>query len=400
MLAGLLMVGMYCPTDASGRITALSAASDLVCLFLLAQLIWGRNNEFISPVSIILLSITPLLLVFSGTSGLPTLKLGALAGYGLLSLLCLVDVRDIPVSRWLDRIWQIINVVNIGGGIAILAGFRPVDDFIIRFYSFGYEDLLPNMLLWRRPVLTFASHSIAGFFWYLFFWINLQAYKARREKIFIVFSIFYLFFTYSMLSVTGLLLGFIATVQLGIFAWSRTRRKLAVSVVLISLFLISMNFWPSKSTWPDAVDIGKRILQDPQNGFLGRFLPDGTMYEDVQYIKDHPLSPVGASYKAGMMFGDSGPVEYVLRGSLPLLLLVYGGFYYFLRRNLVSRRHAYFLFAATLAFELGISALTYFRTFCLLPVFVVYLNHLQRLPSGTVHGEDLWAAGSQRAGRH
>lgn len=400
MLASLLIVGMYCPTDASGRITALSVAADLVCLLLLAQLIWRRNYEFISPVSIILLSITPLLLVFSGTSGLPTLKLGALAGYGLLSLLCLVDVRDIPVSRWLDRLWQIINVVNIGGGIAILAGFQPVDDLIIKYYSFGYDELVPNMLMWHRPVLTFASHSIAGFFWYLFFWINLQAYKARREKIFIIFSIFYILFSYSMLSVTGLLLGFISTVQLGIFAWSRIRHKLAVSGVLISLFLISMNFWSSKLTWPDAVDIGKRILQDPHNGFLGRFLPDGTMYDDVQYIKDHPLSPVGVSYKAGMMFGDSGPVEYVLRGSLPLLLLVYGGFYYFLRRNLVSRRHVHFLFAATLAFELGISSLTYFRTFCLLPVFVVYLNHLQRLPSGTVKGEDLWAAGSQRAGRN
>jgi hypothetical protein len=100
------------------------------------------------------------------------------------------------------------------------------------------------------------------------------------------------------------------------------------------------------------------------------------MYYDVEYLRNHPFSPVGASFREGFVFGDDGPVEYLLRGSVPFLLLIYGGLFYFLRRNVILRSHAYFLFAAILLFELGITTLTSLRGLYLIPVFSVYLNSL------------------------
>src|SRR5260370_14093568 len=103
------------------------------------------------------------------------------------------------------------------------------------------------------------------------------------------------------------------------------------------------------------------------------------------YLFDHSFSPIGLARSASgldvsspthFFVGDSGPVEYLLRGSVPLLFLIYLGLYGFLRRNLVSRAHSTILFFVILAFETGFSALDSSRTFFLLPFFVVYLNHI------------------------
>jgi hypothetical protein len=100
------------------------------------------------------------------------------------------------------------------------------------------------------------------------------------------------------------------------------------------------------------------------------------MYESLEYLKSHPFSPVGASIREGLVFGDDGPLEYALRGSIPLLLLVYGGLFYFLRRNLLLKSDAYFLFAAIVVFELGYTTLINIRALYLIPVFCAYLNTL------------------------
>jgi len=55
---------------------------------------------------------------------------------------------------------------------------------------------------------------------------------------------------------------------------------------------------------------------------------------------------------------------------------MYGGLYYFLHRNLVSRAQANVLFIAIVIFETGMTTLVYTRTLFLLPAFVVYLNNL------------------------
>jgi hypothetical protein len=377
MIIGLLLVfGLYFPTTASQHLSVFSVSAYLVCLALLSVLFFRSRGHVSAPACIVLLSITPLLLVFTSTSGLPTLRLGALLGYGVLSVLLTIDLSDILLPEWFGLLWVPANIINIAAGFAIVAGVQQVNDFIISHYSLGYDELLPNMLALHKPVLTFGSHSIAAFFLYLFFWINLQAYKVKRNWWLLAFSVCYLLLIAFLLSVSALAFVAIGTFQLAAHFGSGIRHKLAWVTVSMCLVLGAAVSWGRAFNWGSSLEVVEAILQDPGNGLSGRLLPGGTMYYDVEYLREHPFSPVGTSFREGMMFGDCGPIEYVLRGSLPLLFLMYGGLFYFLRRNLLSKFHAVFLFVAIVMFELGITTLISLRALYLLPVFIVYLNNL------------------------
>ncbi len=349
MVIGLLLV-LYFQTTASTHHTVFSISAYLICLALLSVLIFRRHGRPSPPACIVLLSITPLLLVFTFTSGLSTLTLGALLGYGVLSVLFITNLRDIGLPHWFDWLWVAVNIVNILAGFAIVAGIKPINDFIVAYYSTAYEELLPNMLALHKPVLTFGSHSIAAFFLYLFFWINLQAYKLKGRKLFIVFSVCYLFLTSCLLSTSALVFTTVGLFQLAALVWSSVRHKAVWATAALIVMLSTAAFWVPAINWGASVEVVKEIIQNPDNGLSGRLLPGGTMHYDLQYLQQHPFSPVGTSFREGLMFGDNGPVEYMLRGSVPFLLLIYGGLFYFLRRNLILRPHAYFLFAAILLF--------------------------------------------------
>jgi len=189
IVIGLLLVfGLYFPTTASQHLSIFSVSGYLICFVLLATLALRKRGHSSFPVCIVLLSITPLLLVFTFTSQLSTLRLGALLGYGVLSLLLISNLRDIGLPQWFEHMWVAVNIVNIFAGFAIVVGIQPINDFIIARYSVAYDELLPNMLALHKPVLTFGSHSTAAFFLYLFFWINLQRYKLGGQKLSLMFS--------------------------------------------------------------------------------------------------------------------------------------------------------------------------------------------------------------------
>src|SRR4029077_16387001 len=105
MIIGLLLVfGLYFPTTASQRLSIFAVSGYLICVVLLSVLIFRRHGRVSAPVCIVLLSITPLLLVFTFTSGLSTLRPGALLGYGALSVLFISDLRDIRLPQWFGRL--------------------------------------------------------------------------------------------------------------------------------------------------------------------------------------------------------------------------------------------------------------------------------------------------------
>src|SRR6266481_8563174 len=376
VVALLLVFGLYFPTTASQHLTVLLVSGYLICFVLLAALVLRRHGRPSFPVCVLLLSITPLLLIFTFTSGLSTFRPGALLAYGVLSVLFITNLRDVGLPHWFGRLWVAVNIINILAGFAIVAGAQTVNDFIVAHYSTATDELLPNMLALHKPVLTFGSHSTAAFFLYLFFWVNLQSYKVKRKKWLLAFSVSYLFLMLFLLSVSALAFAAVGSFQLAAYFWSAIRHKLAWATVALCAVLVTAVFWSPAINWGASLDVVKRILQDPGNGLSGRLLPGGTMYYDLKYLRDNPFSPVGASYREGFMFGDNGPVEYMLRGSLPLLLLNYGGLFYFLRRNVILRSYAYILFAVIVLFELGMTTIMSLRALYLIPAFSVYLNSL------------------------
>ena len=372
----LLLAGMYFPSVASERFSAFSLSAFVIVAALLLLLVFRKHGHPTFLRCLAILSITPLLLLFTVTSGLATLKLGALFQYAVLSVMLIATFRDVILPSWFGLLWSLVNIINLFGGFAIVAGSQPVNDFVVAHYSTAYDELVANMVTWHKPVLTFGTHSLAAFFLYLFFWLNLQGYKRRGQKSLLIFAVCYLFLTACLLSVSAVVFAAVGFCQLAFHFWSSTRYKFVSALAVLCLVVTVGALWGTAVDWRNSVDVVKGILQDPGAGLAGRISPGGTMYESLEYLKSHPFSPVGASIREGLVFGDDGPLEYALRGSIPLLLLVYGGLFYFLRRNLLRKADAYFLFTAIVIFESGYTTLINIRALYLIPVFCAYLNSL------------------------
>jgi hypothetical protein len=372
----LLIVGIYFPSAPSEGFSAFSFLAFVIVLVLLLLLIFRKDGHPPFLRCLVLLSITPLLLFFTVTSGLATLRMGALFQYAVLSVMLIATFRDIILPRWFGVLWGLVNIINLLGGFAIVAGFQPVGDFVVAHYSTAYDELVTNMVTWHKPVLTFGTHSLAAFFLYLFFWLNLQGYKRKGEKRLLVFALCYIFLTACLLSISAVAFAALGICQLVFLFWSSTHYKFVSTLAVLCVVVLVGALWGTAVDWRDSVDVVKGILQDPGAGLAGRLSPGGTMYESLEYLKSHPFSPVGASIREGLVFGDDGPLEYALRGSIPLLVLVYGGLFYFLRRNLLLKADAYFLFAAIVIFEIGYTTLINIRALYLIPVFCAYLNTL------------------------
>jgi hypothetical protein len=196
-----------------------------------------------------------------------------------------------------------------------------------------------------------------------------------------MFALFYVGLGLSLFSFTSIALMSVAMLQMIMFLFREHWKALAVTVAFIAIAtgVLIERYASEMQTAGDALFLAEQAATTSQlNGFSGRFSEFGTLYNTIKYIEDRPFSPVGIGYRSDLFFGDSGPVEYYLRGSIALLLSVYGGFFFFLKRNLMSKRHLVLLFLSVMAFELGYSSLTYVRLLYMLPVLVVYFNDLSR----------------------
>ena len=193
------------------------------------------------------------------------------------------------------------------------------------------------------------------------------------------FSVVYLIFMLSLLSVSGLVFFGAALAQL---MWTFMRGKtlmatLSVSFLTLALFATA-KFLGNQGYFSEGIASEARdVVSSEGNGFLGRYSYAGNLLPVLDYLSEHPLRPAGLKTDDDWLLIDSGPIGYYVRGSIVLLVLMYRGFFLFLKRNLLDRRNAYFLFAVVVCFEVGFSALTSFRVVCILPIMIVYLNGLR-----------------------
>ena len=67
-----------------------------------------------------------------------------------------------------------IFVFLVVGVAPFLAPNLAIGQFTTSWYAQFYEELLPAMLGLHKPILAFGTHSLAGFFAYLLFWLNWQ----------------------------------------------------------------------------------------------------------------------------------------------------------------------------------------------------------------------------------
>jgi len=396
----LLVVGMYAPSSSDGVYIEglwLAHFAVLVVLFLILLL---RKNGVAGPWlcanSIVLVAV---IIAASILSPFPDYRWGGLLGYMVLSLLFALNLRDVTARPYLRYILFASNVVNITLGFGIVLGVASVRDFFVTYYAASYPELLANMIGSGKPVLSMGTHSVAAFFFYLFFWLSFETYKVRHRAVDGLFALGYIVLGFLLFSVSGFVLMAAATLQV-LFHMSWHRPKVLVTVLSVVLIC----GWVTVSRFADRVhDVTEmatmtitNVLESPTNGLPGRFSQGGTLYSTLNYLRYKPFSPVGVGYRSDLFFGDSGFVEHYLRGSVFLLVAIYGGLFAFLGKNLISKADVTHLIAVILFFELGFSVLVSVRFLYLLPVLVVYLNDLRRssdpghVPGSPINGPATW----------
>lgn len=386
IIASLTVIGLYFPTSIEGRISTelLIAASAAMGIGLLSLVIAcgiaGALQFAIAASVFVIIGIATLFSPFT------EIAYGALMPISLLTALLCVQLRWIPGTTALQRTFTIINWVNLLAVVLIVAEVREVSRLLIDSYSAFYPELVPSMLGAGKPVLTFATHSLAGFFFYLFFYMCLRSYVVTGRRLHYLFAFSYVVVLILVNSFSSYMFAALAVLQL-LFRFNKRRPLLIALPALIVAGLAIALAVPETTIVHEQLSAIGNVLSLDTNGLRGRYSGQGALTSNLRYITSSPFSPVGAGFHPDLMYGDSGVIEFLLRGSVPLVLFIYTGLFLFLRRNLVSRSQALFLFAVLFGFEIGFSNLLYFRTQLFLPFVVVYLNHLERIKSGHMEVE-------------
>ncbi len=370
----LVAVGLLWPTSLGANLSVALVVAHLALLCGIVVLHHWVTGAWPSQ-GAILTSMGIVAVLFGATMLSPFDRLapGALAGYGALAMVLTLGTGSAVSVPTAVRVLTVANVALLGVGLCIIVGYQPVQMWLVRWYSFAYPDLVYNMTTWRKPVGPFGSHSIAAVFYYLFFYVQLEAHRSTGRGFHLAIAASNVLVGLALTSVTaGALMG-VAGLQLVANALHRPAKAVPIAaclVIVAALVLRSVG---------DGLDLKTGMalaFTADEAGFRGRYAPGGNLAGTLTYLKENPLRPVGLSESTSVFYGDSGFIEYLLRGSIPLLLLVYGGLGAFLRRNLVRPAHVIHLFAVILVVESGFTMLTYSRLLYLLPVLAWSLNTL------------------------
>ena len=381
------LFAFYLPSSVAGVISrplsvvSIAGTSALIAAMLLL------SGRLAPPLNVaVALSIWLVLGVFTVTSPFETTAPGVAMIYATLTLLFLLDLRPLR-SRATDAVFQGITAVSLVLGYALALNVSAADQLILQRYNAFYPELLGNMVtIFNKPVLTFATHSIAGFMIYLFFYMQLRGWRLRGGWWRFVMAAAYVGLLVLLKSTTGMAFAAVAALQIAmIVAGALPRQR---TLIAVALLLVAFGAFTAQGLTVDAVltRVQDAIVGDRVRGLFSRYATDGLLASTMKYLSESPLSPIGVGATDTLYLGDSGVVVNLLRGSVPLLVAVYGGLWLFLRANLADRRAAVWIWVCTVLFEVGFTPLQYFRFVAFVPLLVVYLNSLEREADGADAG--------------
>uniref|UniRef100_A0A486XY40 Uncharacterized protein n=1 Tax=Rheinheimera sp. BAL341 TaxID=1708203 RepID=A0A486XY40_9GAMM len=307
---------------------------------------------------------------------------GAFVPYLTFTLLCSVRIDKLSLNSAQQKF--LLSVSVIVALLCFLAFFRVaiVMDIQESYYQM-FPDLYKFMMMWaNKPVLMFATHSVAGFAYYLIAICLLAAYLSqidlKHRWVLLLLSITYSVILVLLLSNTGLAL---FLMLLGIYSvlFLRYGKPVAVLLVLFSITAVVLYFYqPILLVIDMATDLVVEVLSRKENGLLARFSTESRLGGSINYLTASPVVGVGMTSGGDIAFGDSFYAEYMLRlgfwGYFLVAFVTYG--YLFIN----TKAKKYFFALAMLVFiaDLGYPLFVTYRFVFLFPVVIILLNTLSR----------------------
>jgi len=369
------LFAFYLPSSIGGVISRPLSVASIGGTCALLVVVLAASRRLAPPLNIAAaLSMWLVLALFTVTSPFEAYSPGVTLLYVAQGLLFLIDLRGVT-SRAIEVVFQVITVVSLVLGYALALDVGVADRLLVAWYGAFYPTLVSNMVvLFNKPVLTFGTHSMAGFMIYLFFYLHFRAWLTQGGWRRLAAAGGFLGLLVALTSTTGLAFAVIAGLQIAFVlqrALPQQRALIAVAILLAALVGAAALGLDAGTLLAQAEDA---IVGDRVRGLFSRYATDGLLASTMKYLSESPLQPIGVGATDTLYLGDSGLVMNLLRGSVPLLIAVYGGLWLFLRTNLDDRRSALWLWVCVVLFEVGFTPLQYFRFLGFVPLLVVYLN--------------------------
>ena len=367
----LFIVGVFTPTSVASQMT--DTFSMIACFILLISLILILIiQNHISIFSLITLVASNILLwFFTLIAPYSEYSFGTSIYFLIFTLILCLDFRKIEtdMQSYLKAL-QFINIGQIFLSFGVLFRIEPIMNIITNWYSAFYPELIQIMIYDNsKPIGTFATHSIAGFYYFIFFFVNISIYHYLKKKSYLVFSLVYMILLLYLQSSTSLVYFLFCFLVLTVFLYKKSK-SLFFLIFITSLITLVIKF--------EDITIFQNItdkLFSTSNGFSSRYSTVGVLSNSINYIKDNPFRGVGFSFSPNFNYVDSGIVEYTLRGSILLLKSMLVGFYLLLKRN-IKKTFAFLFFILFLSFEFGFSNFIYFRSLFIIPFVVAIMSQI------------------------
>ena len=365
----LFLLGMYAPSSIvqSNTFGILNYLMFLLAFLFLILIFIQRRITIIA--FFISMSINFLLAFFTLISPFNEYSFGNIIYYLAFTLMLCLYIKDVEFTRFMFKLFTLANIINIFLGFYIIfVEFGAIGEFIYNYYSLYDSQQVFDMIIRNKPVLFFGAHNRAAFHLFLFLFLTILTYFITKKKLYLLMSLCYVYIIYFLDSNTALLcIAFFAIYTLRLMFKKMPRTLIMLSFPALIFLMLKYN---------EIVSIISDIVNSDANGLIGRFSESGSLMDNLNYIMDNPFRPVGLTEDSTLFFGDSGIIATLVRGSIPLLFLMYGGFLYFLRKNIKSKLIPYFLFIMFVLVGLGYDSLFFFRTLAILPFFIVLINYL------------------------
>lgn len=381
-----LLIALFFPTSINGVINPhLSLIGNVFALLVFFVGIIIGSLRLSITLFAISLTFLLLLAVMTILSPFSQLTLGAVIPYVTFLLVCSINIKSIVFTKSQRMVLILLIIFLFVSCLLVLFDVKPFIAFQESYYQM-FPDLFDFMMNWaKKPVLMFATHSVAGFAYFLialilFIFAGIADSRTVRCLLFfssLSFSVFLIL----LLSNTGF---FLFVVMLLIYLFSMFRAFgiwgwLVSLIVLVTL--ISINIEVITTVLSFAWDSFITVASSKDNGLLARFTLNSRLAGSYEYVFNSPLVGVGFTEHSSLAFGDNMLSEYVLRagffGYLLVLILVFGFFY----SNLKLKTVAVLLFIFVILSDLGYPLFVALRFVFIFPLLIILSNYYYDLKS-------------------
>lgn len=376
-----MLIAVFSPTSISGVINPLLLVLgniSALTVFLFAT--WYYRLAVSTLILIPGLLVVSLLIGMTFLSPYSQLTPGAFIPYLTFTLLCSVRIDRLQLNR--SQLKFLVWLTVLLAALCFMAFFRvgTVMNIQESYYQM-FPDLYKFMMKWaNKPVLMFATHSVAGFAYYLIGFCLFAAYIRYQDMksrwLLLVLSLIYSVILVLLLSNTGLALFLLLLAVYG-YHFVRFANPLLVLFSIFGLIMAVLYFYePLQLVFSTISELIFDVLTKKENGLLARFSTESRLGGSIQYLVSNPLVGVGMTSGGDLAFGDSFYAEYMLRlnffGFFLVAFITYGYLY------INTRVKTYFIFLAGLVFiaDLGYPLFVTYRFVFLFPVVIVFFNTL------------------------